>query len=135
MAPGKSGFLFVFAAFADDVGDVVVALFLLFDEGGFLGLLDLEVVLALGGFAFLLAGGFGVGVLQRDELDVGRLRQLDFGLLGFRGGGSSRCSGNAGGSRGGGFGGAATRHRYNDLKDRAAFWADDRIFAEIVEFG
>src|SRR5712672_4595161 len=66
--PRKSGFLFVFAAFADDVGDVVVALFLLFDEGGFLGLLDLEVVLALDGFAFLLAGGFGVGVLKRDEL-------------------------------------------------------------------
>src|SRR5436190_23383298 len=116
MAPKReSGFLFVFAAFADDVSDVVVTLFLFFDEGGFLGLLDLEVVLALGGFAFLLAGGFGVGVLKRDELDVGRLRQLDFGLLGFRGGGSSRCSGNAGGGRGGCFGGAATRHRYNNL--------------------
>src|SRR5436853_82384 len=70
MAPRKSGFLFVFAAFADDVGDVVVALFLLFDEGGFFGLLDLEVVVAFDG-----------------------------------------------------------------LKDRAAFWADDRILAEIVEFG
>ena len=74
-------FLFVFAAFADDVGDVVVALFLLFNEGGFLGLLDLEIVVALDSFAFLLAGGFGVGVLKRDELDVGRLRQFDFGLL------------------------------------------------------
>src|SRR5882757_8349101 len=135
MAPRKSGFLFVFAAFADDVGDVVVALFLLFDEGGFFGLFDFEVVFALGGFAVrFLAGGFGVGVLKRDELDVGRLRQLGFGLLGFCGGGS-RCGGNAGSSRGCGFGGAAARHWNNDLKDRAAFWADDRIFAEIVEFG
>src|ERR1043165_7919653 len=98
MAPGKSGFLFVFAAFADDVGDVVVALFLLFDEGGFFGLLDLEIVLGLDGFAFLLAGGFGVGILKRDELDVGRLRQFDFGFLGFRCGGGGRCSGDAGSS-------------------------------------
>ena len=93
MAPRKSGFLFVFAAFADDVGDVVVALFLLFNEGGFLGLLDLEIVVALDSFAFLLAGGFGVGVLKRDELDVGRLRQFDFGLLGLRCGGCGRCGG------------------------------------------
>src|SRR3954469_4976216 len=131
----KSGFLFVFAAFADDVGDVVVAFFLLFDEGGFLGLLDLEIVVALDGFAVLLAGGFSVGVLKRDKLDVGGLRQFGFGLLRLRGGGSGRCSGNASGSRGGCFGGAATRHGNNDLEHRAALWADDRIFAEIVEFG
>src|SRR5437763_13127411 len=106
MAPRKSGFLFVFAAFADDVGDVVVALFLLFDEGGFFGLLDLEVVVAFDGIALrFLAGGLGVGVLKRDEFDVGRLRQFDFGLLCFRGGGSSRCGGNASCSRGCCFGG------------------------------
>src|SRR6478736_2178319 len=136
MAPRKSGFLFVFAAFADDVSDVVVALFLFFDEGGFLGLLDLEVVVAFDGIALrFLAGGLGVGVLKRDELDVGRLRQFGFGFLGFRGCGCSRCGGNAGGSRGSCFGGTAARHGNNDLEDRAAFWADDRIFAEIVEFG
>ena len=134
MAPRKSGFLFVFAAFADDVGDVVVALFLLFNEGGFLGLLDLEIVVALDSFAFLLAGGFGVGVLKRDELDVGRLRQFDFGLLGLRGGGGSR-RGSTSRGRGCGFGGAAARHRDDDFKDRAAFWADDRVFAEVLEFG
>src|SRR3954462_13468508 len=86
----KSGFLFVFAAFADDVGDIVVALFLLFDEGGLFGFLDLEIVVAFDGLALLLAGGFCVGVLKRDKLDVSGLRQFGFGLLGLRGGGSSR---------------------------------------------
>jgi hypothetical protein len=48
--------------------------------------------------------------------------------------------GNAGGGRtGSGFGLAAPRPRarrqYDDLENCAAFWADDRIFAEIVEFG
>ena len=69
-----SRLLLVLAAFADDVGDVVVALFLLLDERRLFGLLDLDIVVSGGrGFA-LLALGLGVGVLQRDEFGVRRLR-------------------------------------------------------------
>ena len=87
----KSGFLFVLAAFADDVGDVVVALFLLLDERRLFGLLDLDVVVAFGGFAVgLLARGLGVGVLERNQLDVGGLRLGGLGSSACRGGRSSR---------------------------------------------
>ena len=108
----------------------------LFDEGRLFGLLDLDIVVAFDGLAFgLLALGLGVGVLERDELDVGGLRRLGLGFLGLRGGRGGRCSGSGRGGRCGCLGGAAARHRHDDLEDRAAFRADDRILAEIVEFG
>ena len=55
----KSGFLFVLRTVADDVGDIVVALFLLLNERSFLGLLDLDVVVALCAF-----GGLGLRALR-----------------------------------------------------------------------
>jgi hypothetical protein len=49
----KSGFFLVLAAFTDDVGDVVITLFGLFDERSLFGLLDFDIVVARGGIALL----------------------------------------------------------------------------------
>src|SRR4029078_6703844 len=88
----RSGLLLVLAALADNVGDVLVALLGLLDEGRLLGLLeegrllgllDLDVVvgLALGGLGRgLLALGLSVGVLQRNQFDVGVLRRFGLGF-------------------------------------------------------
>src|SRR5262249_20638989 len=127
MGPGRkirSGFLFVFAAFADDAGYVVVAFFLLFDERRLFGLLDLDIVVTLGrSGAILLAGRLGVGVLQRNQFDVGGLRLSRFRLLGPGSGSRRRSSARSSRS----FGRTATRHRHHNLEHRAAFRADDRI--------
>src|SRR5207248_7294465 len=80
----KSGFFLVLAAFTDDVGDVVIALFGLLDERRLFGLLDLDIVLAFRGGLALLARGLGVGVFERHELNVGVLRRLRLGFLGWR---------------------------------------------------
>src|SRR5476651_2711181 len=72
---GPISSLFVAADVADDVGDVLVAFFLVGDEGGivivvvFDGLVDLDVVFGLGNDGLDLAGIlFGVGFLERHQL-------------------------------------------------------------------
>src|SRR5260370_37336714 len=80
--------LFVAADVANDIGDVLVAFFLVGDEGGIIvvivfdGLVDLDIVFRFGNDRLDLAGVLlGVGLLERDQL---------FGLGGLRhiGGGS-----------------------------------------------
>src|SRR5689334_21282500 len=68
--------LFVVLTLADDIGDVVVGLFLLLDEGCIVhALIDLDVVLgSFGPFGALLALRLGVSILERDELSVLGLR-------------------------------------------------------------
>ena len=63
----NSTFFFVLWAVTDNIGDVIVALFLFLDEGGFLGVLDLDIVVAFYGvdvFALLGALRLSVGVLK-----------------------------------------------------------------------
>src|SRR6202142_994175 len=95
--------LLVAADVADDVGDVLVAFFLIGDEGGivivvvFNGLVDLDVVFRLRNDGLDLTGVLlGVGFLERHQLfSLDRLR-----------GGFGRGSGGCGaGARGGGAGG------------------------------
>ena len=92
---GPISSLFVAADVSDDVGDVLIAFFLVGNEGGivvviaFDGLVDLDVVFRFGNHGLDLAGILlGIGLLKRDQL---------FGLGGFRliGSGGSRS-----GSRG-----------------------------------
>ena len=113
---------------------------LLLDEGGVVHafvFLNLDIV-GVGDIAALglLALGLGVGVLEGDEfgafLLLGRL-----GLFGLGGRccGSGRCDARC--RRGGspaGVAGTRAGHRHDHLKDGAAFRADDRVLAEIVEF-
>src|SRR5436190_18272508 len=78
--------LLLLFALADDVGDILVALFLLLDQRGVVeALIDLDIVFrALGPLgAGLLALRLGVGILERDEFGVRRLRR--HGLLFARG--------------------------------------------------
>src|SRR5262245_3007501 len=116
---------------ADDVGDVLVALLLLLDEGGVVHALVFELdLLFLGplgrlGLARLLALGLRVRLLERHELGVGDLRCHH---LFFRRG---RRRGSACGRRR--VRPRARAHR-DDLHDRVTFRANDRILAEIVEF-
>src|SRR4051812_43126786 len=79
---GLTSSLFVAADVANDVGDVLVAFFLVGDEGGivivvaFDGFVDLDVVFRLRNDGLDLTGIFlGIGLFQRDQL---------FGLSGFR---------------------------------------------------
>src|SRR6516165_6964837 len=126
-----SRFLLVVAV-PDDVGDVLVTLLLLFDEGGVVHALvfDLHLFLgflgALGRLALgrLLALGLRVRLLERDEFGLGGLRRHH---LFFR---RRRRSVGSGGH------GLRSRPRVHrrDLHDGVAFRADDRILAEIVEF-
>src|SRR5215813_11084241 len=68
--------LFVILTLADDIGDVVVGLFLLLDEGGIVqALIDLDVVLGpFGRLSALLALRLGVSILERHELSLLGLR-------------------------------------------------------------
>src|SRR5829696_6593474 len=80
--------LFVLAALADDVGDVLVTLFGFFDEGvERLVALDLDVF-ALRGLALSCglgaATGLRVSVFERNQLRIRGLGCLGLGLLGRR---------------------------------------------------
>src|SRR5947199_9226682 len=89
---GPISSLFVASDITDDVGDVLIALFLVGNEGGIIvviafdGLVDLDVVFRFGNHGLDLAGIlFGVGLLERDQLfGLGGL-----GLMGSSGGRSS----------------------------------------------
>src|SRR5947209_4403570 len=66
---------------ADDIADVLFTFLLLLDKGGIIeSLVDLDALLALGRLG---AGGFGVGLFERDEFRVRRLRRGG-GFLGCR---------------------------------------------------
>src|SRR5262249_44352795 len=120
------GFLLVVAV-ADNVGDVLVPLLLLLDEGSVVHALvfDLHILFAaLGRLAFwrLLALRLGIRLFQRAEFSLPRLRRH---RLFF--------------SRGGGIGngrrfGPRPRSDRRELQDRVAFRADDRILVEVVKF-
>src|ERR1700688_4942202 len=120
-APRNSCLLVVLDALADDVGHVVRVLLLGHDEGGIVE----RLVVGLGpGGAFpgrrLGALGLLLGVLERDQLGVGRLRHGDL-LLHRRGydHGRDRLRPAPGRDR---------RHEHG-----RAFPADDRVLAEVVE--
>src|ERR1700692_798847 len=108
---GPISSLLVAADVADNVGDVLVAFFLIGDEGGivivvvFDGLVDLDVVFGLGNDGLDLAGILlGVGFLERHQLfSLHRLRG------GFGGGSGGRRTG-AGGGVGAGLGGGGVGH-------------------------
>src|SRR5262252_1164337 len=122
-----SRFLLVVAV-PDDVGDVLVALLLLLDEGGVVHALvfDLHLFLgALGRLAFggLLALGLRVRFLERDEFGLRGLRRHHLFFRRRR-----RSAGSGHGLR------SRPRVHRRDLHDGVAFRADDRILAEIVEF-
>src|SRR5438876_11794039 len=102
---GPISSLFVASDITDDVGHVLIALFLVGNEGGIVvvivldGFVDLDVVFRFGNHGLDLAGIlFGIGLLERDQL---------FGLGGFgrvgggggRSGGGCACSIAAGGPR------------------------------------
>src|SRR6266478_4645975 len=122
-----SRFLLVVAV-PDDVGDVLVALLLLLDEGGVVDALvfDLDLFLAaLGRLALgrLLALGLRVRFLERDEFGLRGLRRHHLFFRRRR-----RSAGSGHGLR------SRPRVHRRDLHDGVAFRADDRIFAEIAEF-
>src|SRR6185437_299995 len=103
--------LLVAADVADDVGHVLVAFFLVGDEGGivivvvFDGFVDLDVVFRFGNRGLDLAGVFlGVGFLERHQFfGLSRLRR---GFGGSGGGRGSRARGGVGA-------GSRRRHRRN----------------------
>src|SRR5208337_1726466 len=70
---------------ADDVGHVLVALFLFLDEGGVVHPLVFQLDLLFGSLDRLpfglLALGFGVGFLKRNEFGLGGLRRNHLFLL------------------------------------------------------
>src|SRR5712675_238550 len=108
---GSISSLLVAADVADDVGHVLIALFLVGDKRGivivvaFDGLVDLDVVFRLRNDGLDLAGALlGVGFLERHQLfSLDRLRH------GFGGGGSRGGTG----ARGGVSTGPRRRHRRN----------------------
>src|SRR5262249_26717502 len=121
-----SGFLLVVAV-ADNVGDVLVPLLLLLDEGGVVHALvfELHILFAtLRRFAFrrLLTLRLGIRLFERDEFSLGGLRRHH--LFFSRGGGIGS---------GRGFGPRARGDR-RELHDRVALRADDRILVEVVKF-
>src|SRR5712675_1944909 len=102
--------LFVAADVANDVGDVLVAFFLVGDEGRviivivFDGLVDFDVVFRFGNDGLDLAGVLlGIGLFQRDQF---------LGLSGLRHVGG-RGRGRGGARRGFATGGAGRRNRRN----------------------
>src|SRR6202163_1099636 len=128
---GPISSLLVAADVADDVGDVLVAFFLVGDEGGivivvvFDGLVDLDVVFGLGNDGLDLAGILlGVGFLERHQLfSLDRLRR---GFGGSRGGGCRGARGRVG---------AGPRRR--DRRNRhhlAGVRRNHRTLVEVVEF-
>src|SRR5215218_10625024 len=102
---GPISSLFVASDVADDVGDVLIAIFLVGNEGGiviviaFDGLVDLDVVFRFGNHGLDLAGVLlGVGFFERDQLfGLGGLRQIGSG--GGRRGGRGACGIATGGPR------------------------------------
>src|SRR5665647_822292 len=84
----SSSLFFLFDAVADDVGHIGIAFFLLFDEGGIVkALVHLDLVLFARDGAFgtrLLALLLGLGILERDEFGIRRLRHDRFGLRHWR---------------------------------------------------
>src|SRR6185312_10697224 len=128
---GPISSLFVASDITDDVGNVLIALFLVGNEGGivvviaFDGLVDLDVVFRFGNHGLDLAGVLlGVGFLERDQL---------FGLGGFRhiGSGGGRSGGR--GACGIATGGPRRRNRRN-RNDLAGVGRDHRVLVQIVEF-
>src|SRR3954466_14826311 len=74
--------LFVTADITNDVGDVLIAFFVVGDKGRIIvvivldGLIDFDVVLGFGHDGLDLAGVLlGIGLLERDLLDLRRLRR------------------------------------------------------------
>src|SRR5882724_9770286 len=121
---GPISSLLVAADVADDIGHVLVAFFLIGDEGGIIvivvfdGFVDLDIVLRFGNDGLDLAGVLlGVGFLERHQL---------FGLDGLRyyfGGGGS---GGGTGARGGVGAGSRWRNgrdRYHLAGVRRDHWA------------
>src|SRR5712691_10078209 len=80
---------------------------------------SLLLVLAVAG---LLALGFGVRLFERNEFGLGGLGCHHFFLGNGRRAGGDRLRSRARGNR-------------RELQDRVAFRADDRVLAEVVEFG
>src|SRR5260221_7689806 len=76
--------LFVAADVANDVGDVLVAFFLVGNEGRIIivivfdGLVDLDIIFRFGNHGLDLAGVlFGIGLFQRDQfLGLGGVRRI-----------------------------------------------------------
>src|SRR3954447_24826391 len=128
---GPISSLFVASDVADDVGDVLIAFFLVGNEGGivvviaFDGLVDLDVVFRFGNHGLDLAGVLlGVGLLERDQLfGLGGLRLIGSG--GGRSGGRRACGIATGGPR--------WRNRRN-RHDLASVGRDHRVLVQIVEF-
>src|SRR6187402_2738725 len=128
---GPISSLFVASDVADDVCDVLIAIFFVGNEGGivvviaFDGLVDLDVVFRFGNHGLDLAGILlGVGLLERNQL---------FGLGGLRhiGGGGGRSGG--GGACGIATGGPRWRNRRN-RHDLTGVGRDHRGLVQIVEF-
>src|SRR6266566_9407740 len=115
--------LFVVLTLADDIGDVVVSLFLFLDEGGIVeALVDLDILFgSFGRLRALLALGLGVSILERHELSVLGLRHDGLFLTRRR---RPR-------------GGRRFRTRPGRQHDRhhggVAFRADDRVLVQVVE--
>src|SRR5215203_4196320 len=121
---GLASSLFLVRHIADDVGDVLVPLLLLLDEGGIInGLIDLNVLGALDDFAFavLLSLRLGIRILERHEFGVRGLRYDRFFLGRSLSAGSNRFGSRPGGSCG-------------KRQDCRALRADSRVLAEIVKF-
>src|SRR5579872_453868 len=125
---GSISSLLVASDIANDVGDVLVAFFLIGDEGGIVVLvvfnrfIDLDVVLGFRNDRLDLAGVFlGIGFLERYQ------------LLGLR-----RFGCGVGGCHGAGAGGLTTtparRRRLCDRHDLAGIGRYHRILVEVVKF-
>src|SRR6185436_11656567 len=123
--------LFVAADVANDVGDVLVAFFLVGNEGRivivivFDGLVDFDVVFRFGNHGLDLAGVlFGIGLFQRDQF---------LGLGGFRhisGGGRRSSRSTRRGIAAGGPGWCDRRNRH----DLARIGRDHGTLVQVVEF-
>src|SRR5581483_6356064 len=126
------GLLLGFGRIADDVGDVFVAFVLFLDEGRIVlvgGLFDLAILVD---HLDLAALSLGVGLLKRDEFGLRCRNRRALGVLGSRRAGG--CGSRRTGRRRGGSVGARPRDRHDHFEHRAAFRADDRVFAQVVEF-
>src|SRR5882757_9567288 len=124
---GSISSLFVAADVADNIGDVLVAFFLIGDEGriiviiAFDGLVDLDIVFGFGNDGLDLAGLLlGIGFLKRHQL---------FGFCGLR---HFRDRGCCGGARGVAAGGTGWRDRC-DRHDLAGVGRDHRTLVQVVE--
>src|SRR6185295_19799748 len=125
------GLFLVAADVADDVGHVLVAFFLVGDEGGIVvivvldGLVDLDVVFGFRHHGLDLAGILlGIGFLERHQL---------FGLGGLRNDLGGGCCGRGTGARRGVGAGPGRRNRRN-RHHLAGIGRDHRVLVEIIEF-